>query len=1470
MGGLDDPDVFPRCRAAPAAVQSGLTQLKRKKKPGASSSESKLGTVDKRAIGHLKSRQTGISPSGSIHTVGGKASFSELQREPHAKPRRNSGRENLRKLHGEPWKAEIACNRSGTIGSLPAKSVSTDGVLIAHGHYLCSVERIHDDKVDVLLPGGLKSAVLITEISDAYTMRLTELSEEELANTFLEDLFQAKQLLSCRVYIEDGKRIASFNPRRVNEGVTSTVLKPGFVLQGAVSSLEGSKIEIDVGIEGVQVTTSTESMKKLEEWLGKKIGVGHILWCAIVNVSGHVGGLSVKVSVDPKEVSKATVVKAKKLTLQSLKVGLLVECTISSCEEDGSLKVKIFNRYDAIVPREHRRKPAKKSPGLEPGTLIVGRIFVNRDGCCIVSLRDFICKNLSCSSLSWESTEMTVGKVGWTTNEWLFAKISEDSFGIVSMQEFSKSASKNPAIGSNISMRFIRPFDIDGIAMFSTEDKTYEEISSAVNAQVGDLVAGTITEASEDGIILDLPLKGTGFIPLGLAINWYADNRKKKILAKWFPVGKELRCRVWSVAQGRLTLACHVAVLKYADREERNFLSVTEDHVGRVIPLLVTRIQKTGAVCSTFNDVQCFLPWAHIEDRNVCSRGKLVLAKVLNVADSSMHPSIRITCSMKSENEPSVGECLSHVKLNAKKNDHFVVSGEYRLGEVSGIIPEYHLSDFPDLAEAWFALLQEGAELKGVRLWSNQQGKKIYTCKQSICQIFKAQEENIYPKINTELKEGQLISGVVQEIAETMLKLQLPLQPPANHGSVYLRNASDLNVGSLQDLGGVAVGSSVLGRVIRVLNRQYASGAELTLSPFNVLQNPKEAGRHLEKYFDQYDVFCNASVPLLVEKKLTKPDWLGRITAKLVSGKAENTDHQFLVKVGKGVDSEISAAHVIIPPSRIDGIKIEKGEKLECISLFYRLSDKKLFLLPRCFLEESGGESEDRHGKVLLCERQFVVLLAPGKVSGWRVVFAPSQVHLCDVVDRRGMFLVDDDVPISAFPVVHEGRWILPYPTKAPRKHPKEPLETKKRADGGVESSFAKSAGKKRRAEIDDENGKDLKRERTESTSDVDILETEHLEKKNQKISETSSTKESKKRKKSSSKSLKNEEESEEPKAKTSNNVSSVQPGLFVGSKFEWINPLENFESSRNHLVSISNVDDEKETKVDPKKEEEITRRAEMELMDPLRAPRTTEDFDRLVLCSPNSSICWIKYMVFHLQGGEVDEAREVAKRALKTINFREEQERLNVWTALLNMENLYGTPDSMEAAFKEALQTNDQLSVFRKTVEIYEESHKHEKVAELFEKMVKKFKSNKDVWIDFAAFYMRIDKLEDGRTVFNRCLKSLASPTHLDVMSKWAQLELKHGDPERGKTLYEKLLKTFPKRMDILNVYIDALVKFGNVDGARAVLEKMTLAELPMKKMQAVFKKYIAFESTHGSAAKLQAVKDQADAYLRERTEAQ
>lgn len=61
----------------------------------------------------------------------------------------------------------------------------------------------------------------------------------------------------------------------------------------------------------------------------------------------------------------------------------------------------------------------------------------------------------------------------------------------------------------------------------------------------------------------------------------------------------------------------------------------------------------------------------------------------------------------------------------------------------------------------------------------------------------------------------------------------------------------------------------------------------------------------------------------------------------------------------------------------------------------------------------------------------------------------------------------------------------------------------------------------------------------------------------------------------------------------------------------------------------------------------------EVELMDPGLQPEDAAAFERLLLASPNSSLLWLQYMAHHLQATQIDQARAVAERALKTISFR-------------------------------------------------------------------------------------------------------------------------------------------------------------------------------------------------------------------------
>lgn len=50
-----------------------------------------------------------------------------------------------------------------------------------------------------------------------------------------------------------------------------------------------------------------------------------------------------------------------------------------------------------------------------------------------------------------------------------------------------------------------------------------------------------------------------------------------------------------------------------------------------------------------------------------------------------------------------------------------------------------------------------------------------------------------------------------------------------------------------------------------------------------------------------------------------------------------------------------------------------------------------------------------------------------------------------------------------------------------------------------------------------------------------------------------------------------------------------------------------------------------------------------------------------------------------------------------------------------------------------------------------------------------------------------------------------------VDVISKFAQLEFRYGDAEKGRTMFDKVLTTYPKRTDLWSVFIDLMVKHGS-----------------------------------------------------------
>ncbi|RXM27397.1 Protein RRP5-like [Acipenser ruthenus] len=353
------------------------------------------------------------------------------------------------------------------------------------------------------------------------------------------------------------------------------------------------------------------------------------------------------------------------------------------------------------------------------------------------------------------------------------------------------------------------------------------------------------------------------------------------------------------------------------------------------------------------------------------------------------------------------------------------------------------------------------------------------------------------------------------------------------------------------------------------------------------------------------------------------------------------------------------------------------------------------------------------------------------------------------------------------------------------------------------------------------------------------------------------------------------EEEPQKQKKPFVHSKSEAPPRLQVSAGFSWdvtLSSLQPVGTGRGAPASDSEEEEEevkpqkkskREKNVEKQRQEKELSKVEGELMDPGRQPQTANDFNRLVLGSPDSSIVWLQYMAFHLHATEIEQARAVAERALKTISFREEQEKLNVWVALLNLENMYGTEESLNKVFERAVQHCEPLKVFQSLADIYTKSDKYKQAESLYNTMLRRFRQERSVWLSCATFHLRQGRTDETHRLLQRALKCLPDKEHVDLIAKFAQLEFRFGDPERAKSMFESTLGNYPRRTDLWSVYIDMMIKYGSQKEVRNILERVIHLSLAAKRIKFFFKRYLEYEKKHGCAESVQVVKEKAMEYV-------
>ncbi|CBH08876.1 rRNA biogenesis protein, putative [Trypanosoma brucei gambiense DAL972] len=269
--------------------------------------------------------------------------------------------------------------------------------------------------------------------------------------------------------------------------------------------------------------------------------------------------------------------------------------------------------------------------------------------------------------------------------------------------------------------------------------------------------------------------------------------------------------------------------------------------------------------------------------------------------------------------------------------------------------------------------------------------------------------------------------------------------------------------------------------------------------------------------------------------------------------------------------------------------------------------------------------------------------------------------------------------------------------------------------------------------------------------------------------------------------------------------------------------------------------------------------------------PSSPEEFQRLLLASPNNSYLWVQWMTHHVSLQQFEEARLVAEKALTTIGVRETQERLNVWVAYMNLENLHGTAESLASVFKRALRhALDELVVYERLADIFSATRKFNQLLSLCRAMVSKNRKVPRVWERLGTVLIDHNKRDQLKRVLKDMSDALKRDEYALVVVHLGVHEYRNGSVENGRALFEGLLLRMPKKSDVWSVYLDQelglLARRSEVASAvfvRGLFERAVSTSFSAKVMQQVLTRFMSFERAHGTPADVEKVKARARSYV-------
>ena len=209
-------------------------------------------------------------------------------------------------------------------------------------------------------------------------------------------------------------------------------------------------------------------------------------------------------------------------------------------------------------------------------------------------------------------------------------------------------------------------------------------------------------------------------------------------------------------------------------------------------------------------------------------------------------------------------------------------------------------------------------------------------------------------------------------------------------------------------------------------------------------------------------------------------------------------------------------------------------------------------------------------------------------------------------------------------------------------------------------------------------------------------------------------------------------------------------------------------------------------------------------------------EFEKAILQNPNSSEAWIRLIAFTAEHQSLEMARQEAERSLEVVNFRNDNERLNLWKAFINLEYYFGDLSTLQDVGRRAMNACDRQKIVSHMVMLHTLDHKFEDAEELLKILLKKSENKFAAWLSYVelmldwanASILNCDKdeKEEVRKQFDervkelmrRALQSLDRRLHVSFLTQYGVLEYRHRNFLNARTTFENLISNFAKKNNI------------------------------------------------------------------------